>query len=556
MEDVDKIFIDEVAKTYLVRKKQTDKVDKALNNIHEGLDALNEKNRNNNDELDKLLSEAMKLCNGNEISLNELSKEDQEKAENMIALNSDDLRKIEIPYYEMIETIDVGADWKQYFNNVQHYAENNDIDLSKNPFDELLTEQEKNEIGQMIRDDYLLEKANCDKYDYMIAAFCGAVCAIIDSFFVKMPSSIKEDNSALGKWTDKQADNFIEHLSKGLWNKDSKKRDEIINMFKEHKITREQRDNLLKEAGIPYNQNIEKAPISLQQCIQYLEKKFGVNYDASSAAYLESDGKLKGMRPLNHHIMSLGHLPSIIGMIFSILDQFTGKASFIDNGKLIRLVPIENKNSIDMFELRGNNFATKLICGFSNWLGHLCSDLVGSNTTRKEGSTGRGTGLPLPLTEVLQLCSFKVPDGNGDKMTISDLTIKVFENGYDVRFAAATAIPVVLNEFLIRLFWSLKSRFYHKRTWKESIPFGKHPELRRMLLVGHGVLCTIDLADAAIRSVDMITFIMHLNVAAWTRITISGLQEVRALYKQNVIDIDVLDDDLEIEWRRLYNQMI
>lgn len=556
MEDVDKTFIDEVAKTYLVRKKQTDKVDKALNNIHEGLDALNEKNRNNNDELDKLLSEAMKLCNGNEISLNELSKEDQEKAENMIALNSDDLRKIEIPYYEMIETIDVGADWKQYFNNVQHYAENNDIDLSKNPFDELLTEQEKNEIGQIIRDDYLLEKANCDKYDYMIAAFCGAVCAIIDSFFVKMPSSIKEDNSALGKWTDKQADNFIEHLSKGLWNKDSKKRDEIINMFKEHKITREQRDNLLKEAGIPYNQNIEKAPISLQQCIQYLEKKFGVNYDASSAAYLESDGKLKGMRPLNHHIMSLGHLPSIIGMIFSILDQFTGKASFIDNGKLIRLVPIENKNSIDKFELRGNNFATKLICGFSNWLGHLCSDLVGSNTTRKEGSTGRGTGLPLPLTEILQLCSFKVPDGNGDKMTISDLTIKVFENGYDVRFAAATAIPVVLNEFLIRLFWSLKSRFYHKRTWKESIPFGKHPELRRMLLVGHGVLCTIDLADAAIRSVDMITFIMHLNVAAWTRITISGLQEVRALYKQNVIDIDVLDDDLEVEWRRLYNQMI
>lgn len=556
MEDVDKTFIDEVAKTYLVRKKQIDKVDKALNNIHEGLDALNEKNRNNNDELDKLLSEAMKLCNGNEISLNELSKEDQEKAENMIALNSDDLRKIEIPYYEMIETIDVGADWKQYFNNVQHYAENNDIDLSKNPFDELLTEQEKNEIGQMIRDDYLLEKANCDKYDYMIAAFCGAVCGIIDSFFVKMPSSIKEDNSALGKWTDKQADNFIEHLSKGLWNKDSKKRDEIINMFKEHKITREQRDNLLKEAGIPYNQNIEKAPISLQQCIQYLEKKFGVNYDASSAAYLESDGKLKGMRPLNHHIMSLGHLPSIIGMIFSILDQFTGKASFIDNGKLIRLVPIENKNSIDKFELRGNNFATKLICGFSNWLGHLCSDLVGSNTTRKEGSTGRGTGLPLPLTEILQLCSFKVPDGNGDKMTISDLTIKVFENGYDVRFAAATAIPVVLNEFLIRLFWSLKSRFYHKRTWKESIPFGKHPELRRMLLVGHGVLCTIDLADAAIRSVDMITFIMHLNVAAWTRITISGLQEVRALYKQNVIDIEVLDDDLEIEWRRLYNQMI
>ena len=62
-----------------------------------------------------------------------------------------------------------------------------------------------------------------------------------------------------------------------------------------------------------------------------------------------------------------------------------------------------------------------------------------------------------------------------------------------------------------------------------------------MLLAGHGTLCAIDVVDAGIRSVDLITFTLHLNVAAWTRLGISRIQEIRLLYKENVIDIDVLE---------------
>ena len=61
----------------------------------------------------------------------------------------------------------------------------------------------------------------------------------------------------------------------------------------------------------------------------------------------------------------------------------------------------------------------------------------------------------------------------------------------------------------------MKSHFYHERSWKESIPSANIPEVRRMLLVGHGTLCIIDGADAAIRSGgDMVTFLSRTNLLA------------------------------------------
>lgn len=45
-------------------------------------------------------------------------------------------------------------------------------------------------------------------------------------------------------------------------------------------------------------------------------------------------------------------------------------------------------------------------------------------------------------------------------------------------------------------------------------------------------------------------------MTAWMRLGISGLQEIRAIYKDNVIDVIALDQDLEREWKRLYNENI
>lgn len=55
----------------------------------------------------------------------------------------------------------------------------------------------------VVSDDW--SKAKCDKYDYMIAAFCGGVAGLIDVFFVGDPLT-----SVLGKQVDKVADGFVQ----------------------------------------------------------------------------------------------------------------------------------------------------------------------------------------------------------------------------------------------------------------------------------------------------------------------------------------------------------
>lgn len=243
---------------------------------------------------------------------------------------------------------------------------------------------------------------------------------------------------------------------------------------------------------------------------------------------------------------SLAHAPHLVGLIFSILDQFTGKASFIDKGKIIRVLPKEKKNN---FELQGSTFVSKLYCGFCNWMGHILSDLVGSSSTRdiKRGKTGRGSGISIPFYEMFGFYNFGSFDVNGEQLNLAELSVKVFKKGYDARFGATMAIPVVLNELMIRFLWTIKSWFYHNNSWKNSIPFGNHPELRRMLLVGYRTLCLVDGVDVAIRSgSEILNFTIHLNSVAWTRFAFSGLMEVCALYKENSLDISDMDKDLEI----------
>ncbi len=552
----DKDYKDEVAASFLVQKEQRKRVDGRIAELKDDLSGLADLNKRNSDELDSLLASAMELVAQSDDPISMDEEDIQRAAEEMVSLSDEEREGIEVREYEMLDIVDTDGDWSAYYSNVCAFADKHGIDLSKDPFDELMTQTEKNEIAQRIRDDYLMQKANCDKYDYMIAAFCGCICGLIDSFFVGAPGESK----ALPNWTDEKADDIVKKVSQSLWEKDSKTRDQILGRYKG-----DLRYKKLKEAGIPYNQNVTKKPESLQQCIQYLEKKYKVNYDSPMAKDLKNG--VKSMTPKNHHIKSLGHYPDLIGLIFSVLDQFTDKESFVDQGRIIRCVPVkkENQNELDKFELRGGSFITKLLCGTVNWLGHLCSDLVGSNGTR-EGAfgangevlkTGRGMGIPVPMSELFMLCNFKLPDPAGGKKSIQELAMEVYENGYDLRFAAATAIPVLLNEFLIRLLWSIKSRFYHKKTWKESIPFGNHPELRRMLLTGHGVLCTVDAVDAAFRSGgSLVGFVMHLNVAAWARLAISGLQEVRAIYSENVMNLTEVDQDLEKEWRKLYEECV
>jgi len=496
-----------------VQKDQLKKASDRASQTASDLDRLEEINTENNKRINNLIEKAT--------SLNIENKKNQENNTNYYELGkkliednskeSSTLKSVTNKHpYNKLDTIEVTeGDWKKYLENIQFYANKHNIDLEEDPFEELLSEEDKQIIAKRLSDDYSLTKANCDKYDYMIAAFCGVVAGVIDVFFVGMPG-----NSKLGNWTDKKVDEFIVNIAR------IKKRSPFIG---ENKVA---------------------------DAISYLESKYKVNYDQNTG---KAAGELLGMSTRNHHIKSLGHSPSLIGLLFSVLDQFNNTSHFLDNG---RLITFDTKK----MKLEGGNFFSKLFAGFCNWVGHIISDMAGSSSTRGKLNS-RGSGIPMPLFELFQSIgkgSFKIY-GQNDKMnaatemSFADVSVKVFEEGYDARFAATQAIPVIFNEIIIRLLWYLKSKFYYNKSWKESIPLGRKPELRRMLLTGHGVLCLIDGMDAAVKSDGQILlFILRLNFTAWKRLAFSGMLEVSSIYRKNAINLAKLEKDLEVEWEILY----
>lgn len=325
--------------------------------------------------------------------------------------------------------------------------------------------------------------AKCDKYDYMIAAFCGAAAGLIDILFVGAPGMSK-----LGKITDKAADELVIKAA--------------------------------KLAGWKPRLGNEN---SIASAIGFFERNYGVNYDQKSTSEV---GGLFNMAAKNHHFKSLSHSPDPIGLFFSILDQFMNTSSFLSDGQLIRIDTSDVESP-----LKGGNFVSKLFSGFCNWLGHIMSDMAGSSGNRGSHSTGRGMGVSIPFMELFQLCDFgKLQVGN-DRQTLAVVMTRVFQEGYDLRFGAAMAIPVLIEELMIRVIWVIRQRFYEKKDWSECVPTKQHADLRIMLIVGNGTLCLIDGTDAAVHGLieggNVMTFILHLNYVAWARLIMLVLRELR-----------------------------
>lgn len=336
------------------------------------------------------------------------------------------------------------------------------------------------------------ERTRCDKYDYMIAAFCGAAAGLVDILFVGAPGMSK-----LGSFTDTAADELVKKAAK-------------LSGWKPK----------------PGNEN------NVASAIGFFERNYSVNYDQKNTTEVHEKFK---MAAKNHHYKSLSHSPDPIGLFFSILDQFMNTSSFLSDGKLIRIDTSDMESP-----LKGGNFPAKLFSGFCNWLGHIMSDIAGSSGNRGPGSTGRGTGISIPFMGLFQLCDFGKLQVGKDRQTLAEVMTRVFQEGYDLRFGAAMAIPVLMEELMIKAIWVIRQRFFEKKDWSECFPTKQHADLRIMLIVGNGTLCLIDGTDAAahglIEGGNVMIFILHLNYIAWARLVMLVLRELRIRFGPVIAD--------------------
>jgi len=494
--------LDEKASSLLVQKDQLNKVGKKISEVSNSINEIFEYEKETEisiqslyDEIDDL--ESSFKNNGESFDLDEADE---------ILLELDLLEVNEVTKINRVEHLKIdfllkdNMAWDEYLSLVNNYAENNNIDLSE-PFNGLLSKSQEANLRKIIKDDFTYKAPDCDRYDYLIAGTSGLLCGLIDIVFVGAPGK-----SILGDGVDGFANLATEKFAKCM--------------------------------GWDADKALEKGSNTTASAIGFLERKFKINYDQATSASV--GGAVNNLSLKNHHLKSIGHSPDIIGLFFSVLNQFTNTSTFVSNGNIIT-VDTEN------FSLQGSNFVSKIFCGIANWFGHIMSDWAGSSGTVGQG--GRGTGVPIPFYNLF--LGLELGEFGTHKQSFATIATKVFEQGYDARHGIAMAIPVLINELIIRLCWVVKARFYHGKEWSQCIPLERNPELKRMICVGHGALCLVDGTDATIRGGgEPVTTLLRMNLIAWTRFAHLSLKELNAWLQEGKIDHEEINLYLDSEFEQ------
>ena len=355
--------------------------------------------------------------------------------------------------------------------------------------------------------DMLSSKA--DKWDYLLAVGSGIACGMMDI----------------------------------LWTGD-------FSLAEGRNISAQQIDNLVKKTAKILGCESD----DLKNCVKFLEDKFPIPADGSASDF--GGG-------LQHHLRDFAHHPTIIGLIFSLLTQFTYKSYGTDlNGNFI-IVDVPDKSKIFI----GEDIFSKIVNGTIIWFFHLISDMAGSRST--VGLSG-GTGIPGPILSIAKEMSV-VPffkNFKKDDMSISLFLSKLFngtllakhdENGkiipdsivkLDLRGEMGFVvelekqiIPVIANECIVRTFYMIRRLAqqikqvdiksiddFKKVRVNEIFPINS-PTLARMLTVATGVFTTLDVSDAVITR----KYWVSVNYVGIGRFTLAlGNEMVWALKRRDI----------------------
>ena len=298
-----------------------------------------------------------------------------------------------------------------------------------------------------------------------------------------------------------------------LWQKD-------INLTEARKFGEEKIQKIV--IGAAQRAGLDKEHPNIADAIRFLEKRFPSVGDKLTAAF--GGG-------LQHHLRDFSHHPSPVGLVCSLLMQFTGKGFGTKTDGTFAIFDLPADAMKDGL-LVGRNVPEKILYGTVKWLFHLISDMAGSSST-----PGAGTGIPGPLLSFLKEASslpfFRdLSIGYEGKMrTLSQWISKAFngtllkdEDGNPLRFdlrtevglaeQILTQVPAVLaNECIVRGFYTI-TRFVDelKRCDVSSVkdlarinpsrflPLNSRA-LTRMLTVASGSFVVVNSGIAAVRAV-------------------------------------------------------
>jgi hypothetical protein len=315
-----------------------------------------------------------------------------------------------------------------------------------------------------------------DKFDYLLAVASGLLCGILDLVWVGEFSL--ERGRAIA---DEQVNSFVNKTAKMLGFKGD----------------------------------------DLSSAVKFLESRFPIPSDGNTPDF--GGG-------LQHHLRDFAHHPTIVGLAFSLLTQFTEKSYGTNTAGVFIIVDVPLKSKAFI----GDDVPSKILYGTVTWFFHLVSDMAGSGSTA--GLSG-GTGIPGPvlalakeLAAIPPFNNLKVNDNslsaflsklfNGTFFAKRDTSGKIIKDTvlkFDLRGElgagielARQSLPVIANEIIVRGFYfirrlasEIKDKNVHKFnelneiSWDNIKPYG-NPTITRMLTISTSVFTTVDITEAIV----------------------------------------------------------
>lgn len=222
-----------------------------------------------------------------------------------------------------------------------------------------------------------------------------------------------------------------------------------------------------------------------------------------------------GLNPYNHRLLTFGHDPSPIGMVFGLMDIVSGGMSGITRDGRLFFIPGVPPN------------ISKILLAPLIWIGHLASDVA------------TPMGIPVPGWTLTQILRIPAPGAEGGA-TIADVGRMMYEQGYDFRHYLAGAVVPALVEIVIRTYhflrylYPLKKNSAAQNVFSTNLAYNYMKEttteshLKAMLFWGHLTAAAINVGKIAIQGVtgNYFSAARAINIAQWQTFALRTIEYI------------------------------